>query len=226
MNIASDLTKYTRFDIMEYIPGIRVGDSSCTVGDYNSDGYDEVLSFVFGGSNWGIAICGYDSKKNDFVYFAYVPFYIIDPENGPSPLEFIKYKGVDGFQVYYGQFHVFDGPSYVEPPDPKNQRWFFYAWDEGKREYGEVEEVDPRYVEAYTAPVPRQLPVAPPPVAAVEEPPGEAAVVTIEQPEETVLAVVEDGGKNGNFVIIIVIIAGVAATAGAVVFLAIRRKKR
>jgi hypothetical protein len=126
-----DVNFFSRFDIMKNIPGTRIGDSSCMVGDYNGDGYDEILNFVMGGSNWGIAIYGYDSLKNDLAYFAYVPFDIIDPENGPSPMEFIKYKGMEGFKVFFSQSDVAGGPGYIPDPNPKNRRWFFYAWDGG-----------------------------------------------------------------------------------------------
>jgi hypothetical protein len=211
-----DLSEDTDFDIIKDIPGTQIGTGSCVVNDYNGDGFDDIFNYAFLGRGFFIEITWYDLEKNDMAYIE-IPFSIVDRGNGPAPVEFISYKGMEGFMVYY----------YAWTESAKNDRWFFYTWDEKQRKFVEIEEVDPGYVEAYTGPVPiqRQPLPAPPPVATVEEPPIEVAVIAAEQQKETVLAVVEDSAQNGNFVIIIVIIAGVAAAAGVVVFLVVRRKK-
>jgi hypothetical protein len=221
-----EILKFSDFDIMKDIPGIQIGTGSCAVHDYNGDGFNDIFNYGFYGNYFRIDISWYDPEINEMATTE-IPFSIIDRRNGPAPIEFIKYKGMEGFQVYYFIPEVAGGRDWAPDPDPKNYKWFFYTWDKEKREFVEVEEVDPKYVEAYTGPVPiqRQTLPTPPPAAAVEEPPVEAAVVITEQPEETALAVTEDTAKNGNFVIIIAIIAGVAAAVGAVVFLAVLRKK-
>jgi hypothetical protein len=133
----SYIKKHTSFDIMKDIPGERIGTSSCMVGDYNNDGLDEVLNFCFGGSWWGLQIYGYDKQKDEFVSLAEVPFDIIDRENGPSPVEFMIYNGMNGFKVYYCL--SLGTPEHL----PKNiinedYAWYFFTWDEKQRKFVEV----------------------------------------------------------------------------------------
>jgi hypothetical protein len=130
--------KASRFDIMAEIPGKRVRDSTTVIGDYNNDGVDELFMFIFGGSRTKIEISGYNPDIGSFFCMCSVDSAIVDPENGPAPVEFITYKGMEGFKVYC----IAEQP-HVAPP--KNiikglYAWYFYAWDEKVREYVEVEE--------------------------------------------------------------------------------------
>jgi hypothetical protein len=132
-----DFTKYSQYDIMKDIPGTSMGDNSASAyGDYNGDGIMELFQYVFGGNGRFIQIKGYDEKTDKIVYYSDSPFGIIDPENGPAPVEFMTYNGRYGFKVYIMGYSV-----WPDPPNPKNRKWFFYAWDEEQREYVNMGEV-------------------------------------------------------------------------------------
>jgi hypothetical protein len=129
------------FDIMKDIPGTHIGDGASSIGDFNGDGLDEIFTFGFGGNGKFIFIDGYDAATDDIKNYCKIPFDIIDPENGPAPAEFMTYKRMEGFKVYYAESSVAGGPSYVPDPKPDNDKWFFYTWDGTKKEYIRVEEV-------------------------------------------------------------------------------------
>jgi hypothetical protein len=126
---------------MGNIPGIHIGNGCSSIGDFNGDGLDEVFQYGFGGMGKFIFIIGYDAEADDVEYYCRIPFDLIDPENGPAPVEFMNYKGMYGFKVYYVELSAAGGPSYVPEPNLDNRKWFFYTWDGEKREYVEVEEV-------------------------------------------------------------------------------------
>ena len=139
-----NLENRSNFNIMQDIPGTRVGNSTSSFGDFNGDGVDEIFGYGFGGNASLITIDGYNSEKDDFVSYTFnswITFEIIDPENGPAPVEFMTYNGMYGFKVFFFQYGVAGGPGYVSEPNPKNGKWIFYTWDAEKREYVEVEEV-------------------------------------------------------------------------------------
>ena len=144
-----DVSLDTDFDIMRHIPGMRVGESSCVVYDYNEDGFDEIFRYAFGGSGNIVWIAGYDPEKKKFVDYARVPFKIIDRVRGPAPVEFVTYKGMKGFKVYFFVGELVGGPSFVPSPNPKNNRWFFYTWDEEQRKFVEIEEFEENWEESY-----------------------------------------------------------------------------
>jgi hypothetical protein len=101
---------------------------------------DEVLNFCFGGSWWGLQIYGYNKQKDEFVNLAEVPFDIIDRENGPSPVEFIVYNGMNGFKVYYC---LSLGTPEHKPKNIINEdyAWYFFTWDKEKNKFVEVCEI-------------------------------------------------------------------------------------
>jgi hypothetical protein len=136
-----DMEAQSRYDIMKDIPGTHIGKGLSSIGDFNGDGIDEIFQYIFSGMGNFIFIQGYDADKNDKVPYCDIPFELIDPENGPAPVKFMSYKGMDGFKVYYFRTDVADGPNYVSEPDSGNKKWFFYTWDTNKREYVRVEEV-------------------------------------------------------------------------------------
>jgi hypothetical protein len=147
MGLNDDKHPHSRYDIMQDIPGTHIGNGCSSFGDFNGDGLDEVFQYAFGGNGKFIFIIGYDAGNDKLAYYCNIPFALIDPDNGPAPAKFMTYKGMEGFKVYYYELSVAGGPN--EPPnepDPDNGKWFFYTWDETKREYVQVEEVDPTFV--------------------------------------------------------------------------------
>jgi hypothetical protein len=108
------LAGHTEFDIMQDIPGTRIGDGSVAVYDYNRDGIDEFFYYGFYGSQFQTGIRGYDLDKDDFVGYCNIEFDIVDPVDGPAPVEFMTYKGMEGFKVYFYWYN-----EYVVNP-PKN----------------------------------------------------------------------------------------------------------
>ena len=142
------VSEHTDFDIMKDIPGIRVGEGSCVVYDYNGDGFDDIFNYGFSGRGAYIWIMGHDLNKEDIEFYSEIPFEIIDRARGPAPVEFVTYKGMKGFKVYYMGYEVAGGPGWVPDTDPRNGKWIFYAWDEKRREFVEIEEVEEGGIES------------------------------------------------------------------------------
>jgi hypothetical protein len=138
---------YSSYDIMQDIPGTHIGNGCSSMGDFNGDGLDEVFRYGFGGNGNFIVIIGYDTATDDIEYYCSIPFQIIDSENGPAPVEFMTYKRMVGFKVYYFELTVAGGPTLPpDPASPNNRKWFFYTWDAERREYVQVEEFDPTFI--------------------------------------------------------------------------------
>jgi len=136
-----NLVDESEFDIMQDIPGTRIDSSTSSFGDFNGDGIDEMFEYGFYGRGFFILIRGYDAIQDNFVLFCEIPFEIIDHKNGPAPVEFMTYKGMYGFKVYYSQNEVAGGIGWVPDPDPKNGKWIFYTWNAEQRKYIEIGEV-------------------------------------------------------------------------------------
>jgi hypothetical protein len=137
-----DLEGYTEYDIMKDIPGTRMGSNAASAyDDYNGDGIVEVFQYFYGGMGNFIFILGYDQDTDQIINYCGVrspdiSFDIIDPQNGPAPVEFMTYNGKYGFKVYFAANSV-----WPDPPNPYNYKWFFYVWDEEQREYVNMGEV-------------------------------------------------------------------------------------
>ncbi|MCL2067355.1 MAG: hypothetical protein FWG99_07820 [Treponema sp.] len=136
-----NLENRSSFNIMQDIPGTRIGNSTSSFGDFNGDGIDEIFEYGFYGRAFEIIVWGYNVEKDDFIPYCTIPFRIIDSEYGPAPVEFMTYNGMYGFKVFFWQNEVAGGPGWVPDPNPKNGKWIFYTWDAEKREYVEVGEV-------------------------------------------------------------------------------------
>ncbi|MCL2068155.1 MAG: hypothetical protein FWG99_11920 [Treponema sp.] len=136
-----NLEEESVFNIMQDIPGTHIDNSTSSFGDFNGDGVDEIFEYGFYGRAFEIIVWGFDVEKDDFIPYCTIPFRIIDSEYGPAPVEFTAHKGINGFKVFFSQSQVAGGPGYIYEPNPKNGKWFFYAWDSEKREYVEVGEV-------------------------------------------------------------------------------------
>ncbi|MCL2067356.1 MAG: hypothetical protein FWG99_07825 [Treponema sp.] len=130
------------------LQGVVISNGLCIINDFNGDGFDEILQFVAGISTT-LDICGYEPQTNKIKWYCEAPIYISRQDDQPPPVEFITYKGMYGFRAQYHEGpQVAGGPDWVpDPPSPRNNRWFFYTWNEDRREYVEVEEVNPAYIE-------------------------------------------------------------------------------
>lgn len=141
--ISFNLSENSTFDIMKNIPGTHIGNSTSSFGDFNGDGIDEIFRYGFGGNGNFIIINGYNEEDDDFFnnFYCSIPFAIIDPENGPAPIEFINYNGMSGFKAYLVHTEVAGGPNYISEPNPNSHKWFFYTWDNAQKKYINVGEV-------------------------------------------------------------------------------------
>jgi hypothetical protein len=140
----SNYTSDVLDNIMRDIPGIRIANSISSIGDFNRDGIDEIFKYEFTGRGDFIYIYGYDEENDIFDFFSdyfEIPITFIDDNYSSSPVKFMTYKGMYGFKVFYKNLEVGGGPGWVSDPDPKNNKWIFYTWDEGQRKYIEVGEV-------------------------------------------------------------------------------------
>jgi len=134
------LDEISEYDILHNIPGTHTPEGSVSFGDFNGDGIDELFRYLYVkelGHN--IDIFHYEPQRKGFV-FCRIRFKIIDPKKGPAPVEFINYKGKYGFKVFYSNIEPIDGPRWIPDPDPKNDKWIFFSWDETKRIYTEAGE--------------------------------------------------------------------------------------
>jgi len=135
------LFEISEYDILRDIPGTHIPEGSVSFGDFNGDGIDELFRYLYVrelGHN--IDIFHYEPEKKGFV-FCRIRFKIIDKDNGPAPVEFITYMGKYGFKVYYSNIEAAGGSGWTPDPDPKNDKWIFYSWDENQRMYTEVGEI-------------------------------------------------------------------------------------
>jgi hypothetical protein len=70
---------------MKNIPGTHISNGTSSIGDFNGDGPDEIFTFGFGGNGRFIVITGYESTTDKIQNYCYIPFNLVDPENGPGP---------------------------------------------------------------------------------------------------------------------------------------------
>jgi hypothetical protein len=128
----------SEYDIMRDIPGTHIPDGCVSFGDFNGDGIDELFRYLYVeelGHN--IDIFHYEPQKKGFD-FCRIRHKIIDQTEGPAPVVFTTYRGRKGFKVYS---HKGWDPNPDPAPDPKNDKWIFYSWNEKQRKYVEIGEV-------------------------------------------------------------------------------------
>jgi len=129
------------YDILHDIPGTHMPGGSVSFGDFNGDGIDEIFRYVYAkeiGHN--IDLFHYEPQRKAFV-LCRIRFKIIDTKKGPAPVKFMTYKGKNGFKVFYSNIETIDGPKWIPDPDPKNDKWIFFSWDEKQRMFAEAGEV-------------------------------------------------------------------------------------
>jgi len=128
----------SEYDIMRDIPGTHIPDGCVSFGDFNGDGIDELFRYLYVeelGHN--IDIFHYEPQKKGFAFCRF-RFKIIDQNEGPAPVVFTTYRGGKGFKVYSNRGW---DPNPDPAPDPKNDKWIFYSWNNEQRKYVEMGEV-------------------------------------------------------------------------------------
>jgi hypothetical protein len=129
----------SEYDIMRDIPGTHIPDGCVSFGDFNDDGIDELFRYLYAeelGHN--IDIFHYEPQKKGFV-FCRIRYKVIDQKEGPAPVVFMTYRGMKGFKVYYS--NIESAGQWFPDPDPRNDKWIFYAWNDEQRKYTEIGEV-------------------------------------------------------------------------------------
>jgi len=140
--VDQNLYEISVYNIMRDIPGVHIPGGGVSFGDFNGDGKDELFRYLYVkelGHN--IDIFHYEPQKKGFV-FCRIRHKLIDQNNGPAPVEFITYNGKYGFKVYYSNVEAAGGQGWTPEPDPKNDKWIFYTWDENQRMFVETGEVN------------------------------------------------------------------------------------
>jgi len=201
--VRTDTYDNLEYDIMQDIPGTRLGSKAAKFGDYNGDGKDEVFvihpyddsrCFIFGYNN--------DNVKKE--YYLYNRFLISDPK-GPIPIIFTNYQGLDGILIYS---KTFEGQNI----------WYFFVLNEEEQKYVRLKEIGIEELDYSMFPL-----VKPKKNDNSEQEKNEASVVETELPEaEEEFA--DDSGKDSRVIFYIAIAVGVIALALAL-FFAVRRKK-
>jgi len=124
--------EYSDFDIMQNIPGTHIGNTTSSFGDFNNDGIDEIIYISFGQMAYQVGIYAYNIENDSFKpYTDWVQFEIIDKVNGPAPVEFLTYKGMYGFKVYFPNKKI----------EKENNNWIFYTYDIEQKKYIEIGEI-------------------------------------------------------------------------------------
>jgi len=134
------------------IPGIRLWDAPVFIGDFNNDGQKEIASIKDTASAPTFEIWSIDLDSKSLVcYFDREVVFGKFIKSIFSPVEFIRYKNMDGFKMLR-KVPPNERPSVKYPYDDyegyngnKGFAWFFYKWDEREKEYVIVEEFDPYY---------------------------------------------------------------------------------
>jgi hypothetical protein len=133
----------SEYDIMRGIPGTHIPDGCVSFGDFNGDGTDELFRYLYAeelGHN--VDFFHYEPQRKGFV-LCRIRFKIIDQEKGPAPVVFTTYRGMKGFKVYYSNIESWWVSEPNPAPDPRNDKWIFYSWNEEQRKYVEIGEVVP-----------------------------------------------------------------------------------
>jgi len=139
--VDQSMEEVSKHDILHDIPGTHIPGGSVSFGDFNGDGVDELFRYLYVkelGHN--IDIFHYEPQIKGFA-FCRIRYKNVDLNRGLAPVKFMKYRGKHGFKVYYSNIEASGGQRWVPEPDPKNDKWIFYAWDEKLRMFVDTGEV-------------------------------------------------------------------------------------
>jgi len=196
------------FDVMENIPGTQIGNYAAAFGDYNGDGIDEIFIFI----PWNDDYCvieGYNSDKGKIETLLNCR-YDISSIQGPPPVEFTNYQGIDGIKIIFW--------DYLDSLGVEGRyAWIFVAWDEGSKKY--VGLADSENEEIYNS---KFTPISP--KADNEKDIDLPKVESIAIEEEVTAVLPEENNRNIRFTIIIGIISGIILLA-VIAFIVIKKKR-
>jgi len=132
--------------VMRGIPGNRLWNEVISIYDFNGDGRDDILALCFWGMGYYIKILGVDPVTKEVVEYLNEEFFVNWPPTF-QPVEFIRYKGMSGLKLL--QVGVPPVRSGINFPVPglRGMAWIFYTWDESQRQFIEIEEVDPQFIQ-------------------------------------------------------------------------------
>jgi hypothetical protein len=173
------------YDYIEDIPCRRIGNSSTIVGDFNQDGYDEIMFFNFDykpenyfTSVFLFSILSFTDKNSlgiGFVptfearLFLLLPWDVITWKYGP-PVQFGTYKGIEGFVIYE---HIPTGSTIIDSDNITGaeyempeyiETWRFYTWNNEEEKYVFIDQVNPEEIKvqwSFNSPSRKQLPNLP-----------------------------------------------------------------
>jgi hypothetical protein len=114
------------YDILEGIPGTKLGSKAAKFGDFNDDGKDEIFSLGVGEYSRCV-IEGYDNERD--IYYLLNDIFALSSQKSPPPVVFTNYHGTDGIAI---QCRDHMENRYV---------WRFFAWNEEMNEYEKIKEI-------------------------------------------------------------------------------------
>jgi len=139
--IPLDFFLESNIDIMENIPGLRIPEKNLSICEINQDRIEGLIGYEFNEHGWnGIVILVYDANQNKMLNLCDDIIFDIVDKNGPAPLEFINYKGRDGFKVYSEYSPFREG---LPPPVNlinSHYAWYFCEFDNNINKYIVAEE--------------------------------------------------------------------------------------
>ena len=109
-----------RDKLMEKLPGEKIGREFLSVGDFNNDGVNEILSVSFYvNMGYVFTVFGYNAIENDIIHLCLVPVFI-NFEKPFSPVEYIE----NGFRILE-----------IVDQEPLELSWNNYIWDMNNMKY-------------------------------------------------------------------------------------------
>jgi hypothetical protein len=201
------------YDILQYIPGVQIGNKALKFGDFNGDSIDEIFYIdpSFESNKFQCVILRYDREAGKMGYPFHYTFSVTSAK-GPIPIGFTNYRGTDGIVVQTINLR-------------EQITWYFFAHNEETQEYERMTAISEDEIDFSTGTIVIKESSQNTNEDAIE---NVVPVVTeTELPlETTTITTAEDGTKSDQFDLIIIILIGSAAVLAAVVILFTARKKK